>query len=164
VGKSLKTPQSVWTKVFRRIVEQLEKDPDIRRVVGVENIRSWKGVPGDKAPMVPTSSAPVMRLTPNPRDVDWYSPDTHVGTLAVLVEIAVQSLSVDDAIDLWDLVQSALRPGNGTLARDLVALGAETGEIVCGDPAFDGAPAAEPEGQLRAQGRFHLRILRNVYP
>ena len=55
MAKSLKTPTSVWTAVFRRIVQQLENDPTIKRVVGLDNLRSWKGVPGDKNEFVPTS-------------------------------------------------------------------------------------------------------------
>src|SRR4051812_33327755 len=94
--KSLKTIQSVWTKVFRRIVQQLEQDAEIRRVLGADNLRSWKGVPGDKAPFSPTTTNPVARLTPMPAGVDWYSPDTQAGTLGVGVELAVMSLAIDD--------------------------------------------------------------------
>jgi hypothetical protein len=163
VPKTLKTNSSVWTKVFRRIVQQLETDPDLRRVVGTLNLRSWKGVPGDKDPLTPALGQPAMRLTPNPAGVDWYSPDTHAGTLAVLVELAVASLAIDDVADLWDLVVSALEPGD-TFAADLRAAGAETGEIVCSDPAFDPQPAAKPDGMFLATGRFHLRVLRMVSP
>jgi hypothetical protein len=165
--KTTKTNPSVWTKVFRRIVQQLENDPDIRRVIGVDNIRSWKGVPADKAPFAPSATGPVMRLTPNPSNVDWYSPDTQSGVLSVLVEIAINSLSIDDVSDVWDLIVQALRPGNlgaPGLAQDLVGLGAETGEIVFADPALDPQPAAKPEGQFLAAGRFHLRLLRSVNP
>jgi hypothetical protein len=160
--KSLKTSLSVWTRVFRRIVQQLKTDPDFRRVVA--DFRSWEGVPGDKTPPNPNVGAPFVRLTPQPMGVDWYSEDTQAGTLYVLVEIVVSSLCVDDVADLWDVVVQALRPGNGTLCRDLIAVGAETGEIVFSDPAFDPQPAAESEGQFSATGRFHLRLLRSVNP
>jgi hypothetical protein len=162
--KSLKTNQCGWTKVFRRIVQQVETDADIRRVVGVENVRSWKGVPGDKMPFAPTDKAPVIRLTPQPRNVNWYSPDSQIGTLFVVVELAVQSLSIDDVIDLYDLVVQCLRPGNGTFWQDLVALGAETGEIVFSDPAFDAQPGAKPEGAFFAVGQMQLRVVRPVNP
>ena len=166
--KALKTNPSVWTKVFRRIVQQLENDPDVRRVVGCANIRSWKGIPGDKAPFEPGQGQPVVRLTPNPQGVDWYSPDMQAGTLYVLVELAVPSLCVDDVADLWDLIVHALLPGgpsvggNPSFAFDLNQLGAETGEIVFSDPAFDPSPEKEPEGVFVAVGRFHLRLLRSV--
>ena len=158
--KSLKTNPSSWTRVFRRIVQQLETDPDVRRVVGVDRLRSWKGVPGDKAPFMPSTGAPVVRLTPQPRNVDWYSPDSQAGTLTIVVEIAVMSLCIDDVADLWDLVVQSLRPGDGGLARELVSLGAETGEITFSDPAFDPRPDAEPEGLFQATGRFQIKILR----
>jgi hypothetical protein len=102
--------------------------------------------------------------------VDWYSPDIQAGTLWVLVELAVRSLCVDDVSDLWDVLVHALLPsgpsvGDGTsFALDLVELGAETGEIVFSDPAFDPRPWEEPEGVFLAQGHFHLRLLRSVSP
>ena len=107
MSKSLKTPSSVWSKVFRRIVLQLENDPFVKRVVG-DNLRSWKGVPGDKAPFEPKANAPVVRLTPQPRNVDWYSPDMQCGDLWVQVELGVQSLCIDDMADLWDILVNAI--------------------------------------------------------
>jgi hypothetical protein len=164
VPKTLKVQLSNWTRVFRRIIEQLECDPEIRRVVGTDHLRSWKGVPGDRAPLSPSSGSPIIRLTPNPGDVDWYSPDTQAGLLAVRVELAVQSLCIDDVADLWDLIVSALSPESNTLCADLRTAGAETGEIVFNAPAFDPQPSAEPEGQFFAIGRFQLRVLRLINP
>jgi hypothetical protein len=167
--KALKTNTSVWSAVFRRIVQQLEADPDILRVIGKDNLRSWKGVPGDRNPFEPSAGKPVVRLTPQPAGVDWYSPDAQLGTLNVLVEIAVQSLCVDDVADLWETLVQPIRPGasdpqNNSFALDLVALGAETGEIVFSDPAFDPKPWDSPEGVFLAAGRFHLRIVRELNP
>jgi hypothetical protein len=169
--KSLKTNASVWTKVFRRIVQQLENDANVKRFVGrAGNLRSWKGEPGDKAPFAPSQNAPVVRLTPNPAAVDWYSPDMQAGTLWVLVEMAVPSLCVDDVSDLWDTIVNALVPGGpsvgggASFALDLAGLGAETGEIVFSDPAVNPKPFEEPEGVFFAEGKVHLRILRTVEP
>jgi hypothetical protein len=166
LAKSLKTRTSAWTAVFRRVVQQLKDDPDVRRVVGVQNLRSWEGVPADKAPMTPSATAPVIRLTPQPDHVGWYSPDAQSGTLIVRVELAVMSLCIDDVVDLWDLLVAALGPGtagsSGTFSADLVALGAETGEIVFTDPANDPRPDASPEGQFLAQGYFALTVLRPI--
>lgn len=169
MSKSLATPSSVWTNVFRRIVKQLENDPTIKRVVGTANVRSWKGVTGDKAPFVPASNAPVLRLTPQPQNVEWYAADLQAGTLSVLVELAVSSLCVDDVADLWDAVVTALQPGGPPVSpgvvnfeTDLVALGAETGQIVFSDPAFDPQPNLEAEAYFLAAGHFRLRLLRAV--
>lgn len=169
MSKSLKTPVSVWTQVFRRIVQQLENDPGIKRVVG-PNLRSWKGVPADKAQFVPTSSAPVVRLTPNPSSVDWYDPAAQAGELWVLVELAVSTLCIDDVSDLWDAIVTALQPGGPAVApgtvsfsQDLINLGAETGEIVFSDPAYDPRPDEAGEGYFLAAGRMRLRVLRAVF-
>lgn len=160
--KTLRTNQSAWIKVFRKVIATLETDPDFRRVVGQDSLRSWSGIPGDKAPMEPSLGRPVVRLTPNPSAVEWYDPSSQVGTLSVRVEVVVQSLCVDDCIDLYDLIEQALLPGRGTLRQELVALGAETGEIVFSDPAFDPKPEVEPDGYIVGEGRFHIRILRSL--
>lgn len=159
----------MWTAVFRRIIQQVENNATIKRVVGLPNVRSWKGVPADKTAPVPTSSAPVLRFTPQPQNVEWYSPDLQDGTLAVLVELAVQSLCIDDVTDLWDIVVAALQPGGPAVpstgisfSQDLIGLGAETGEIVFSDPAFDPRPEASDEGVFFAAGHFRLRTLRPV--
>jgi hypothetical protein len=169
MAKSLKTPTSVWTAVFRRIIQQLKNDTAIKRVVGLDHLRSWEGVPADKSEFVPTSNAPVVRLTPQPRNVDWYSPDMQSGELWVQVELAVQTLCIDDVADLWDIVVNAIRPGalnatGGPFVQDLVAAGAETGEIVFSDPAFDPQPQASDDGFFFAAGHFRLRLLRSVNP
>jgi hypothetical protein len=146
---------------------QLEIDPIVKRVVG-PNLRSWKGVQVDKAPFEPTSDAPVVRLTPQPRNVNWYSPDSQIGELHVDVELAVQTLSIDDVADLWDILVNALRPNapssmNCAFWQDLIPLGAETGEIVFSDPAFV-AKIDQDEGFFLATGQFRLRVLRTLYP
>jgi hypothetical protein len=159
VSKTLKAKTSVWTAVFRKIVAQLEADPDVTRVVGKDRLRSWKGVPADKAPFAPAVGAPIVRLTPQPQSVEWYSEDAQAGTLTVLVELAVASLCIDDVADLWDLIVAALGPCDG-FALALIPLGAETGEIVFSEPAFDARPDAEPEGTFLATGRFQLKVIR----
>lgn len=134
MAKSLKTPTSVWTKVFRRIVQQLETDANVRRVVG-DNLRSWKGVPADKAEFAPTSAAPVVRLTPQPQGVEWYSPDEQVGTLFVQVEIGVQTLCIDDVIDVWDLIVGAAQPGS-TRSPSAVSISPATSSTSAPRPAI----------------------------
>lgn len=165
--KSLKTKTSAWTAVFRRIVQQLSNDPDFRRVVGPQNLRSWAGVPTDKAPLNPTATAPIVRLTPQPMGVEWLDPSSQYGTLNVMVELAIQSLCVDDVIDLWDTIVTALESDRADAAGtpfflDLGALGATTGEILFSDPAIDPRPDASPEGYFYAQGRFHLAVQRPI--
>lgn len=161
--KSLSTSQSVWTKVFRRIVSQLESNAEFRRVVGRDNLRTWSGnTVIDRAPFEPTSGAPIVRLTPQPGAVQWYSPELQSGILRVHVELGVQSLCVDDVADLWDLIVQSLRPGDAMFTGDLVDMGAETGLIVFSDPAFDPQPQAEPVGYFFARGFFNLTLLRSV--
>jgi hypothetical protein len=165
--KALKTNTSKWTAVFRAIVQQLKNDPDVKRVIGLDNLRTWDGSPGDKMAFAPTNNRPVVRLTPQPRNVEWYSPDMQAGRLYVQVELAVQSLCIDDVLDLWDLILYPIRPGATNAAGsffflDLTAVGAETGEIVFSDPAFDPQPGTDQEGFFLASGHFHLTVQRFI--
>ena len=158
--KKLHTPTSIWTAVYRRIVGELERDSRLKSVLGRDGLRSWAGVPCDLNPFVPALDRPLVRLTPTPLGVDWYSPDLHSGTLYVHVELAVASLCIDDVADLWDLIVEALTPADNALCLALVELGAETGEIVCDAPPFDPRPEAKPTGYFLAVGRFHLTVNR----
>ena len=167
---SLMVPQSVWSAVFRTLVQQLRGDPVFKRVAGA-GLRSWEGVPADKAPFAPTAGQPVVRLTPYPQAVDWYGPGSQVGTLQVKVEFALVSLRIDDVLDFWDQVLipalSPSQPYVGTttpLSQALVAAGAETGEIVFSDPTIDHQPDAQPEGQFFASGSFRLQVIRTFTP
>jgi hypothetical protein len=165
VAKALRTRQSTWSAVFREVVAQFARDEEVRRVVGPHNIRSWAGVPDDKAPLIPTGTAPVVRFTPEPRNVTWYSPCAQYGMLRVRVELAVASLCIDDVLDLWDLVVSAIGPGSTPgFSTSLVPLGAETGEIQFTDPTIDPFPAADPEGLFLATGYFQLAVIRPIHP
>jgi hypothetical protein len=168
VPKTLATKSSVWSAVFRRIVLQVTTNAPVLRIVSADRIRSWAGSPTDGQPLKPAEGRPMVRLTPSPRGVDWYSPDMQKGWLDVVVEVAVQTYCVDDPIDLWDLVVDALKPGaldtkgNG-FALDLVALGAETGEIVFADPVVDTGIGSEPANIMVATGKFTLAVLRTTF-
>lgn len=160
--KTLKTPSSVWSRVFRRIATEVEVDPELRRVVPPRNFRSWKGVPDDRNPFQPSLGSPLIRLTPNPTGVGWYSPGEQSGTLVVKVELAIMSTCIEDVSDLWDMVVTACKPSKFQFTRDLIAEGAETGEIVFSDPAIDSNPEAGPEGFFLAIGRFRLVVIRSI--
>lgn len=168
MGKTYRTPSSCWSLIFRRIIQQLETDPKINAVIGKGNIRSWKGEESDSQAFQPNDKTPSLRLTPQPKGVDWYDPSSQSGTLVILVEIACQSLCIDDPIDLYDMLVTSLSPSGRALtsgvdfSQDLInpPLYAETGEIVFADPAFDPKPAAEPVGYMYAFGRCWLRVIR----
>jgi hypothetical protein len=162
VPKTLKGPSSVYSHVFRRITKQLESDAKFRSAVS--DLRSWKGQPSDSAPLTPSTGKPIVRLTPRPQAGTWYSPDTQESTLVVDVEMVIASYSVEDVLDLWDELVMALRPGNGTLAQDLVALGAETGEILFSAPAYDHKREQKDSAYWDATGQFQLHVLRTVSP
>jgi hypothetical protein len=162
VAKTLKGPSSVYSLVYRRIVKQLRTDGRFKTAVA--DLRTWDGSASDANPMVASTGKPTVRLTPVPQSGQWYSADTQMSTLAVHVEMVIASYSVEDVLDLWDELVQALRPGNGTLANDLVALGAETGEIVFSDPSYDHNREKKDSPYWDAVGQFKVDVLRSVSP
>lgn len=162
MAKTLKGPSSVYSLVYRRIVKQLRTDARFRTAVA--DLRVWDGSSSDSAPMAASTGKPTVRLTPVPQMGAWYSADTQVSTLVVHVEMVIASYCVEDVLDLWDELVNALRPGNGTLAADLVALGAETGEVVFSDPSYDHNREKKDSPYWDAIGQFKLDVLRSVNP
>lgn len=165
--KTLATSPSPWSAVFRAIVKQITANKPILAVVGsADRIKSWTGLATDAAPLAPTQARPMIRLTPAPRSVEWYSPDSQKGWLDVIVEIAVLTYCVDDPIDVWDLFIGAVGPGvlniKGTpFALDLTEAGAETGEVIFSDPAVDTSIGSLPDGNIMvATGKFTVAVLR----
>ncbi len=161
--KTLKINDCVWTVVFRAIVSHLERDREFARVVGKERLASWKGLPGDQTPDAPSVGRPIVRLTPMPSGVDWFTPDSQSGMLSVLVELDIATMCVDDCANLWNLISDALQPGTleGTtkFSTILVNAGCETGEILFSNPGFMIKAGADAEGYFATQGTFQVRII-----
>jgi hypothetical protein len=161
MAATLKTKQYPWVKVFRVIVGQAERDPQLKRVLG-PRLRSWKGEAEDKLPMTATADGPVMRFTPRPRSVQRYDESSEYGPLDVLVEFSIQSLAIDDVLNLWGTLCDALARTNESFLEALIAADAETGEILFASPAYDPQPEAKPEGVFNGQGMFTLSVLRPI--
>lgn len=162
--KTLDINDCVWTAIFRAIVRQVTTNKPVLAVVSADRIRSWEGKPTDPTPLVPVQGRPMIRLTPSPRSVAAFSPDTQEGFLDVVVELAVLTYCVDDPINLWFLLTTALKPNaldalGNTVRQNLVNAGAETGEILFSDPAVDTSIGSEPGNIMVAVGKFSLAVL-----
>lgn len=163
MAQATKSLPCIWSRVFRVITTRCKNDLEIQRAVG-SGLRIWDNNPLDKTPFIPTDANTVqVRLTPLPRNVQWWSPDSQLGQLVVKTEIAVQSLDITDYMDVWDLVVNTMRPSDQDLKRALVAAGAHTGECLFGDPAVDTNPDMVALGYFIATGNFQLDIRRTVY-
>lgn len=162
-GKTINTVASNFTKVFRRIVAQLHHDNRFRGVIG-GGLRSWDGSDVDRQLATPSLGKPIVRLTPIPTGVTWLDESSQVGTLGVRVEIFVAGTCIDDVIDLWDAIVTALRPADDVFTLALKGLGAETGEILFANPAVDAKPEKQPAGELLGTGLFQLAVYRSVDP
>lgn len=161
-GKTLDINASVWSKVYRAVVQKIKTNSDVKRVAK-DRVYSWDGTLDDRADWAPSVGHPEIQLTPITTGVGWYDPSSQAGTLTVKVEIAVSSLCIDDAMDLFDAIATAVAPfGNDDFVRTLESLGAETGEIVFDTPAYDASPNTNPLGYFVATGSFRLKVIRRV--
>ena len=159
MAKTLKGPSSVYSLVYRRIVKQLRTDSKFRSAVA--DLRVWDGSPSDGAPLTASTGKPMVRLTPVPQSGQWYSADTQSSTLCVHVELVIASYCVEDVLDLWDQLVEALEP-DAAFAADLVALGAETGEVLFSDPSYDHNREKKDSPYWDAIGQFKINVLRSV--
>jgi len=156
-------PRGTRSKVFQRIVEQLQTDPLLRSLIKRWNV--W-----DKAVSPATTAANeiAIQLTPRLGAVDWYSPDTQYGPLQVQIDLWLPGNSrgiynAVDALDLWEAVESALYPPDidkrKAFKRDLQCLGAETGEIRLAQPAT--LQSAGEDGYVQV-GLLQLNVKRHI--
>lgn len=110
---TLPLKQSARTATFRKIVSILRTDPVMKRVFG-DRIYAWDGAPDEAADQVAGEAQPSMRLTPSLGAMTWWSPDTQKGDLIIAVELMIAGLDVDDLLNLWEAIETALYPADNT--------------------------------------------------
>lgn len=102
----LPLPDYPWTSVFRALVDVIEQDPDLRRVVKV--VRSWKGGPEDLEPLG-DAQLPWIEMTPAPSGNKMATESDYQADFRVNVKLAVPGTRVDDLMNLWGAVMQAVR-------------------------------------------------------
>lgn len=160
-------PRGNRSRVFRRICQQLMTDPVLANVV-----KAWDTYAGDSADQMPGSimECPYIKLLPRIGMSGWYSPDAQMGPLEIRVQVGIDGLDVADCTDLWDAFERAIypydhRPKQLAFEADLVALGAETGQIEFSQPATVAQlPDANTDLQFTLLGMMRLNILRPFAP
>lgn len=132
------------TSVFRKLVEIVQNDPTIKRVISrPASFRAWTGKPVDGQPFS-VDIAPAVRFTPIQGPDSWYSPNAQKGPLFVNVEMLIQGSDADDVMNLWWAIQRAIYPAaQEDLYANLQVLqqaGAHDGLAEFTLPAFDPGP------------------------
>jgi len=154
------------SKVFRRIVAQLQTDPNLRTVVKSWN--TWTGSAFDA--VKPGAQGEIeIELIPTPGSMAWFSPDSQVGTLRIEVRVtppgsATGTSSADDCLDLGELIEQAVYPSGDHVKQlkfeqELRDLGASTGQIQFVAPP---APQETADG-LVCIGAMQIDVLRTFF-
>lgn len=160
-------PQGPRAAVYLRIVDQLKTDPVLSRVVA-----AWDVLDGESADRIPgnLASCPYVKLLPRLGMVGWYAPDAQRGPLEIQVQVGVEGMEAADYLNLWDAFERAIYPYDDRdkqlgFEQDLVALGAETGQILFARPAsVAGIDDAGANLQFTCLGMMSIDIVRPFNP
>jgi len=142
--KLTQLPNDVPTTLYRITEQILRDDPTLKAVV--KAWQTWDGKPEDRTPSGSTR-LPWVCLTPRPTSERWYSPESQTGMLIIQIQANVEGTCIDDAMNLWGAIRSALNGGGDNARRcdintRLQAAGAWKGFYLFSDPLYD--PSADP--------------------
>lgn len=103
----LQLPDAPETLAFRTIDRILRADPVLARVV-----RTWKSWTGDATDNFdPTyATCPFLRIGPSASASSWETEGQHRTPLVVGFQLAVAGTDIDQLINLWGALRSALWP------------------------------------------------------
>lgn len=156
----LKLPADVTTRLFRLIETQIRTNDVLAGCV--KTWQTWLGEPGDKLP--PTIGAtPWLCLTPAPSGESWFSPEAQIGILQVRIDAYVRGTCVDDVLNLWGAIRTALSPyartavdGGPCFGKKLTDAGAHKGVVLMTHPLVDPAPDPGGDGAFKATGMISV--------
>jgi hypothetical protein len=110
----LKTP-GVHSACYRTIEMVLRNHEDLGLV---KSWRSWTGDSTDDDEFTP-ALCPLVKLTPYAPPSSQATEKTYNSDLYIKIESATAGTRADDGMDLWDLIMSALFPGDSSV-KDLI--------------------------------------------
>jgi hypothetical protein len=125
--------------------------------------RDWSGEEDDGLPG--SDNLPWVRMTPVLNDVKFYDPTARDGDVGVLVETFVGGTNFDDILDLWGEIEATFSLNDNALRARLVALGAETGEVVVTPPKFNGVKEGKedtPTVSLSGTGLLRTNVVQRA--
>lgn len=148
---NLDIPRYVATRAFLEIAANVLESPVLRA-----KVRTWV-VPGREMGLTATMAGrgfvvtaemcPILRLWPEPRNMEAQTNTSRQGTLNVAVSLWVATMDPLDCMDLYGQVEAAVSAdtvvrGKALRAR-LQAITRASGEIEPSDPAYGRDPDAE---------------------
>lgn len=107
VGSKLALPKGAETVAFRAFEGVLRSDPTLSRVV-----KTWSGWRGEAADLLQPCPAlcPFIQVAPRPGGAEWEAEGLHREPLYVAIFVAVAGLDVDELLNLWAAIRSAVFP------------------------------------------------------
>lgn len=161
-------PRGSRSRVYRRIVDQLQTDPVLQRVV-----KTWTTWTGRDVDNVRSNASTEIHVTVTPQlsGMAIDSPDSHVGWLSIQVFVyplgsKTGTATADECLDLVELIEEALSPPGDdakrmAFQRSLVDLGATTGLIHFTQPPN---MAYSAENTLVCAGSMRIEVRRMLNP
>ena len=164
-------PDDPYTLVFREAVAILQDDEHLRKLEA-----DWKvGKPRDPRQKVPVGRSRVgIRLRPVPGPSPWYSPDSLLCPLLIVVTLEVAGTDPCGPLRLWHAMARAFYPGGPDAAaagarrlaiqQRLRAKGADTGEVLFEVPPFDALKDADDDQHFVANGAMKIGVRNLLNP
>jgi len=161
---SLPLPTGMRTKLFRAMVAVLQGDPLVSSVVNEWFVWSGKPTDGGDLPFVPVSKVNV-RLTPRMNGLSWWTPDSMIGQLSVLVETTIPNTNIDDVLNFQEAIENAFYPQNpvdaSAMRRRFQQIGGENngatvGLVMFAQPIYDDTLPERTDANFYALGELRI--------
>jgi hypothetical protein len=105
----LKIPVAPETNAFRAVEGVLANDQVLRTTVNANGFISWTGEAKDLMEPV-FAICPYLAISPNPEASEWQTEQQHRMPMSVNFIIATAGTNVDNLINFWGVIRTALFP------------------------------------------------------
>jgi hypothetical protein len=149
---NLKLPQSQESLFYRGMVARLQADPTLKRVV-----KKWF-VFGDECQVVQpnTASFPMIALAPTAEHAEPITEGSTESPMSIDIVVYINGLDVDDLLNLWGAIRSAIWTGDGSL-KTLMNDSNCTG-VFLSKPAYQAAYPKTGDNYLVGEGSVIGRL------
>jgi hypothetical protein len=111
--KLLGIPDGIRSTVYMVVIDTLKQDPTLQAIIHPDGWRTYSNEDGDDAPPS-TDTLPSIEILPFGAAAQPGSIVTQQSPLLLQVSVATAGLDVRDLLNLWEAVEAALFPGDGT--------------------------------------------------
>lgn len=142
----------------------MKADPTLKDVIPPGNWQTWNGKATDKAPP-PKQDSPTITLDVDAGSVAFWSPSSLVSDLFINIQLGINSLDLEDVLDLWEAIEDALYPRGDdartrrlAIQKRLTDAGAHTGLTAFTIPATDRDPEKGDDGRMVSTGQLKIQV------